>query len=284
MIGLAVSAGGCGSSGATGSSSAVLGPLARAAYVTSAVSGAHMALAAQVSASGLSSPVTISGEGFFDYRAREGMMSLEMSGLPAGGSATGGPSSLHVEELIKPAALYVGSPLFAGKLPGGARWMKLDLASLDQSLGFNPQQLIGGESNPAQFLEYLKASGGAVTVVGHESVRGVPTTRYAGTIDLKKLAAVMPSPNRAQLRAALAKVIAETGVSSLPVEAWVDAGRLVRRITTTFSVSANGQSARMSLTFELFGFGATPAVTAPPEGEVYDATSAALAGLSAAGG
>jgi hypothetical protein len=243
-----------------------------------------MAMAAQVSAPGLSSPVTISGEGFFNYRAREGMMSLEMSGLPAGGSTAGSPSSSHVEELIKPAALYVGSPLFAGKLPGGANWIKLDLASLGQNLGFNPQQLIGGESNPAQFLEYLKASGGTVAVVGHESVRGVPTTRYAGTIDLSKLAAVMPSPNRAQLRAALGKVIAETGVSNLPVEVWVDAGRLVRRITMAFSVSATGQSAHMSMTFELFGFGVTPAVTAPLEGEVYDATSAALAGLGAAGG
>ena len=30
-------------------------------------------------------------------------------------------------ELIKDDIVYMGSPLFEGKLPGGARWMKLDL-------------------------------------------------------------------------------------------------------------------------------------------------------------
>ncbi|MFI4977594.1 MAG: hypothetical protein ACHP93_02410 [Solirubrobacterales bacterium] len=277
-IALAVCSSGC------GSSSAVLDPVAQAADATSLVGGAHMAFEVQVSAAALPAPFTVSGEGFFNYKTREGSLSLDMTGLPST-TATSLPSgSLQMEELFTSSAIYVGSPLFAGKLPGGAQWMKIDVSKFGQALGFNLQQLAGGQSNPAQFLEYLKASGGTVTPVGHELVRGVATTHYRGAIDLNKVADVLPSSNRDQLRAALAKLITQTGSASIPVDVWVDAHRLVRRITMALAVSTGAQQAQTRMTIDLFGFGSTPPVTPPPQAEVYDATQAALSGLSSAGG
>jgi hypothetical protein len=278
VIALALATSGC------GSTSVALDPVAQAADVTAHAGGAHMSLTAQVSAAGLSTPLTMSGQGFFNYKTQEGTMALDMSGLPATAGAALASGTLHIEEIFKSAALYIGSPLLAGKLPGGAHWMKLDLARFGQVLGFNLQALTAGQSNPAQLLEYLKASGGTVTPVGHELVRGTPTTHYRGTIDLGKIADVLPGGNHAQLRAALAKVIAQTGTSKLPVDVWVDFGRLVRRMTLVLSLPAAGRSLQMHMTVELFGFGPTPAVTAPAQGDVYDATQAALAGLSASGG
>jgi len=277
-IALAVCSTGC------GSSSAVLDPVAQAAEVTSNVGGAHMALEVQVSAAALPAPFTMSGEGFFNYKTREGSLSLDMTGLPSTAAASLPSGSLHMEELFTSAAIYVGSPLFAGKLPGGAQWMKIDLSKFGQALGLNLQQLAGGQSNPAQFLEYLKASGGTVTPVGHEFVRGVATTHYKGAIDLTNVADVLPSGNRGQLRAALAKLIAQTGSGTIPVDVWVDAHRLVRRIAMTLAISAGGQQVQTRMTIDLFGFGSTPAVTPPPAAEVYDATQAALSGLSSAAG
>jgi len=276
-LALALVTSGCGSSGVT------LDPVAQAAEVTSHAGGAHIALTARISASGSSVPFTMTGEGFFNYSSQEGSLTLDMSGIPAlgGASLAGG---LHMQEMFKSSTIYVGSPLFAGKLPGGAHWIKLSLARVGQSLGFNLQQLAGGQSNPAQFLEYLRASAGAVTPVGRELVRGVPTTHYKGTVDLRKAADVVPSSDRAQLRAALAKVIARTGVASLPVESWVDAHGLVRRMTLALSLPLAGQTLQMQMTIDLFGFGATPRVTPPSSGDVYDATRTALAGLSAGGG
>jgi hypothetical protein len=271
-IALALATSGCGSTSAT------LDPVAQAAEVTSRAGGAHLALTAHLSAAGLPAPLTINGQGFFNYSSQEGTIGLDMSGLPTAAGA------VHMEEIFKSAALYIGSPLFAGKLPGGAHWMKLDIARFGQALGLDLQSLTGGQSNPAQFLEYLKASGGTVTPVGHELVRGVPTTHYRGTIDLRKVADVLPGANRAQLRAALAKVIAQIGASSLPVDVWVDSARLVRRMEIVISASAGGQSLRMQMSVELFGFGPTPPVTAPAQGDVYDATQLGLAGLSASGG
>jgi hypothetical protein len=270
---------GCGSSGV-----AALDPVARAADATSHVGGARIAITAQVEAAALPTPFTMTGGGFFNYRTREGVLSLQMSGLPGAAATTLPPGPLQMEEIFKSSTIYVGSTLFAGKLPGGARWMKLDLSRFGQSLGLNLEQLAGGQSNPAQFLEYLRASGGGVTVAGHELVRGVETTRYRGAIDLRKAAEVVPSSDRGRLRAALAKLAAQTGISSLPVEVWVDASGLVRRMSLALSIPASGENVQMHMRIELFGFGATPAVTAPQQSEVFDATQTALGGVRTGGG
>jgi hypothetical protein len=277
-VAMAASSSGC------GSTSAVLDPVAQAADATAQVGGAHMALAMEVSAGGLPAPLTISGVGFFNYKTHEGTLSMDMTGVPST-SATNLPSgSVHMEELFKSSTVYIGSPLFAGKLPGGAQWMKIDIGKVGQAVGFDVQQLAGGQSNPAQFLEYLKASGGTVTPVGRERVRGVATTHYKGAIDLDKVAGVLPSASRDQLRAALSKLIAQTGSPSIPVDVWVDGHRLVRRITMAFAIASGAQQAQTRMTIELFRFGSTPAVTPPPQAEVYDATQAALSGLSGAAG
>ena len=278
-VAFALSIGGCGGSGV-----AALDPVARAADATSHVGGAHIAITAQVQAAALSTPFTMSGGGFFNYRTREGVLSLQMSGLPGATATTLPPGPLQMEEIFKSSTIYVGSTLFAGKLPGGARWMKLDLSRFGQALGLNLEQLAGGQSNPAQFLEYLKASGGVVTVAGHELVRGVQTTRYRGAIDLQKAAEVVPSSDRGRLRAALAKLAAQAGISSLPVEVWVDASGLVRRMSLALSIPASGENVQLHMRIELFGFGTTPAVTAPQQSEVFDATQTALGGLRAGGG
>jgi hypothetical protein len=270
---------GCGSSGVV-----ALDPVARAADATSHAGGAHIAITARVEAAALSTPFTMTGGGFFNYRTHEGLLSLQMAGLPGAAATTLPPGPLQMEEIFKSSTIYVGSTLFAGKLPGGARWMKLDLSRFGQALGLNPEQLAGGQSNPAQFLEYLKASAGAVTVVGHELVRGVETTRYRGAIDLQKAAEVVPSSDRGRLRASIAKLAAQTGVDSLPVEVWVDAGGLVRRVSLALSIPASGESVQLHMRIELFAFGATPAVIAPQQSEVFDATQTALGGLGAGGG
>src|SRR5205085_2979171 len=117
---------------------------------------------------------------------------LDAAGAPASGTGVLPAGPLHIEEIFKSSAIYVGSPLFAGKLPGGARWLKLDVGRFAQALGFNLQQLAGGQTNPAQFLRYLKALDGTPERVGSDLVRGVPSTHYRAAIDLRKVAGVLP--------------------------------------------------------------------------------------------
>jgi hypothetical protein len=267
---------GCGGSSAT----AVLDPVAQAAQVTSHAGGAHLALSVQVSGSGLPSPFTMSGQGYFNYKSQEGALTFEAGGLPAGFAPNLPAGSLHIEELFKSSTVYVGSPLFSSKLPGGARWMKLDIGRFAQAVGFNLQQLAGGQTNPARFLQYLAATGSAPVPVGQETVRGVATTHYRASIDLNKVANVLHSGGAAQLRSALSKLTSQIGTSKIPVDVWVDAHKLVRRIALALSLSPSGSSqAHVGMTMELFDFGPTPAVSTPAAGEVFDATQSALSAL-----
>ena len=261
-----------------GASSATLDPVAQAAEVTSATGGVQMRLSMTLSIPGLASPVTATGHGFFNYKAHEGELAIDLSGLPS--SATGGLGGgpVRVEEPMKSTTIYVGSPLFAGRLPGGARWMKVDLKQLGGVAGIDVQSLTSGESNPAQFLEYLRAHGGSVHTVGSAMLHGVHTTRYQGSIDLHQIAEALPESERGAAQAQLDKLSSQIGLSSIPFEVWVDDQHRVRRIELNISINAAGQQGGMRMTIDLSGFGATSMVTVPAASEVFSAPTGSLSG------
>jgi hypothetical protein len=268
---IALALAGCGGSTATD-------PLASAADATAHVGGAHMTITANVTSATLPA-FTMKGAGVFNYSTDEGTFTLHMSGLPAGALSSG---PLQMSEIYKRDSVYLNTPLLDGKLPGGKQWMKLDLGRFSQQLlGADISQLTSGGSNPAQVLHYLKAVGGGVTAVGHETVRGVTTTHYHGVIEFNKLVDLVPAAVRSQARAGIAKLVAQTGSSSLPVDVWVDGRNLVRRIRMLMSLAPAGtaQQLKMDMTLDLFDFGPVPAVASPPDGDVYDATATALGAL-----
>jgi hypothetical protein len=271
-LALALACSGCGSGSAT------LDPVAQAADATSHAGGAHMALTVEADGGTFAGHFTVKATGRYNMGRREGELVFDLGGLPATARGQLGSGDPIVTERFSAGAVYVSSPLFAGKLPGGARWMKIDFSKLQAGLGIDVQALSSGQADPAQFLQYLRAGGGSVKPVGHEAVRGTPTTHYAGAIDLERAAQVLPSSDRAKLRSSVQRMIAETGTSSLPIQVWVDGQHLVRRITMAMALSAGGQRASVKVDLELFGFGATPAVKAPTGGEVYDASNSSIAG------
>ncbi len=273
----AACASGCGSTAAT------LDPVAQAAVVTTKQNGSQMALTAKVS-----SPlgaITMTGSGEANFGAHEGQFELSVTGLPAAAQqALGGSSSLKINELFAGGALYMASPLFAGKLPDGAHWVKLDLARFSQALGLDPAAITSGGANPAQFLQYLTKVGAGSHVVGHEAVRGVQSTRYAASLDLLKAAEAEPGTNVKLAREAFSKLASEMGTTAIPVEAWVDGHGLLRKLAMTINVSAGGQTLSEVVQVEYFRFGPTTAVSVPGPHDVFDITGQALQGLSGAAG
>lgn len=188
-----------------------------------------------------------------------------------------------MREIFKSGSIYIGSPLFAGTLPKGASWMRLDIARVQQSIGLDPSSLTNGGADPAAYLRYLIASGGASHLVSHDTLRGVSTSHYGGTVDLLKALEAQPSADRNKLRAAFAKIAAQTGLRKLPVDVWIDSHGLVRKVSLKMSVGAGGQHGDVAIAVEYFDFGPTPSITAPPASEVFDATGQSLQGLSATG-
>lgn len=241
-------------------------PIARAAEVTTRSGGAQFAMTMQMGIGG--KQVSMNAHGDLDMAHQEGEIFLDISGLS---SLSEGklPAGTTMTELLTANALYMSSPLLASTLPSGARWMKIDLSKVEQEAGIDPQSLTSGETDPAQYLKYLTASSGQVTKVGTAMVRGIPTTQYSATIDMAKAVSQLDkgdSSAEAQLRSTFAK----TGMSSMPVQAWIDSQGRLRRVQMQMSMSVSGQPLQMTIDEELFGFGPIPAVSAPSSEEVYE--------------
>jgi hypothetical protein len=250
-----------------GSTTATLDPAAEAAQATSHAGGAHMSMTMRMDLPGSSAPMLMSADGSFNFTAKEGDLTARVSGVPklAGGT-------MSMTELYKANAVYVESPQAAGKLPHGAHWLKLDLSRYAQSLGLGAQSLTGGQSDPSQYLKYLEAAGGKVKAVGHEDVRGTPTTHYKGTIDPAKALERLHSSDSAKLRDFLSKARTELGNTQIPIDVWIDAHHLVRRMDMSLSPGQGAQRIAVDLRIELFDFGATPTVTAPSGSDVFETT------------
>jgi len=276
---LGVAAAGCGSGGA----SATLDPIAQAAEITNRAGGAQIAMTMSMTIPGLSSPISLTGGGHFNAKSAEGSLAFQMSGLPAGGASGLSGGAIDMTELIKDNVLYMSSPMFDGKLPNGARWMKLDLAKAEAKLGIDPSSFMSGGANPAQILDYLKGTNGSAKLVGHEKVRGVATTRYDGTVDFQSIVDKLPAGERSKAGAAIKALTAKIGNPTFPVSVWIDAHHLLRRMTMNMSFTAEGKSVTANLEVEEFGYGPTPAVTAPPSSETYDASNLSSSAFSSAG-
>ena len=267
----------------SGAGGGTLDPVAQAAETTMRSGGAQMSMTGSVAVPGVPGAITLSGQGSFNFAADEGALTMAMGGLPSSLAARLHGAPLQLTELFKADVLYMGSPVFDGKLPGGARWVRLDLARFQRALGLDPSSLTSGGANPAQYLEYLKAAGGSSAIVGHERVRGVPTTHYSGRIDLLKAAEAEPGSDRSKVRSTFEKVIAQTGLRTLPVGVWIDGRGLVRKVAIRLAMTSAGHQATASIVTEYHDFGPTPSISVPSGAEVYDLTDQALQGLSLAG-
>ena len=265
----AVAMSGCGAS-------ATLDPIARAAEISSQQPGAHIVMTMQVSGAALpgGGGYTITAGGWFDYKDRDGELTMDMSQVPGISSL---PGNGQMQMIMLYPTVYMNMPFLAGKLPEGKTWMKLDFSKLMQADGLNASSLSSlGQSDPTQFLSYLRASSGGVVKLGQETVDGVPTTHYSATIPLSHVLEHLTGAEQTAVKGMIEKLGSS---AAIPVEAWVDAQGRVRRMQLL--VSLGGVSTAIKVDFTSYGPG--PAIVAPPASEVFDASSLVASGLSGAG-
>lgn len=268
---------GCGSSSAV---SGTIDPVAQAAEATTHADGARLAMHVSVELPTGGAPLTIAGHGDINLKDREAELFMTVRGLPSSVAQKLPSGGLTMTELLSKGSIYIDSPVFGAKLPGAAKWVKLDLGKAASSLGLDPQTLTSGQTDPSQYLQFLKA-GGSIQKLGGETVRGVATTRYRGTVDLSKVAALAPSQDEAATKAAIEKLTAQLGRSTLPMEVWIDSEHMVRKLQLALSVNVSGQHVGTKIEEELFGFGPTPGVNPPAAGEVYELPVSSLTSSSA---
>ena len=257
--------------------------MAEAASKTSGLGSSRIAVRATVRGAGIREPITFTMRGVVDNRGRRGRLEVDFSRAVAIGGGRGlNPADFRGEVRFRDFVLYTRLPIFRRALPGRKEWMKLDLGKAGRELGFDHGQVSQmGHGDPTQSLRYLRAVSGRTTKVGAETVRGVETTHYRATVDLRKYPSLVPPAQRPEARKSIDRLIELSGTSRVPTEVRVDARNVVRRLRTSMAFKATPGSTergRVDQTIDLFDFGVKVRVRPPPAARVVDATRLTGAG------
>jgi hypothetical protein len=236
----------------TGGSATPRATLLRAVTSTEAAKTAKMSMT--ISASGLPTPFNIVSSGALDFGSGNAELTLEIGG--AGGSS--------VTERIVGGVLYMRTP--------ATSWQSIDM----KSLGVSSSSLSQSQSDPAQYLSYLAGVSDDVKVVGHDTVRGVATTKYHASIDMGR--ALTRSDIPSGLREKLTSLAPGFASLTMSSDVWVDDGGRARKMTVTIPLadlfkgsslsSAISPGASETVALEYFDFGTPVNVVAPPANEV----------------
>ena len=215
----------------------------------------------------LSRPITMKGSGFTDLRRKTGRFTFDMSGL-AEVSQGKIPAGATMDEIMVYPVLYMRSPTLSPVVPDG-KWGKFDLGAATRQMGVNIDSY--AQSDPTQYLRYLSVAGEHVKRVGRETIRGVGTTHYTATLNLRKTPDFFPAgPKRDEARKSVDRLIEVTGEDSYPVAVWVDGRSMIRRMHLTMNMKVQGQRIGMDMAFDLFNFGRKPRVKPPPAADVVE--------------
>lgn len=230
---------------------------------------------------------TFTGEGDVDNARQLARMSMDLGML--GGS---------IDMVMADGVVYMRSPMFSG---AGitTEWVGMDPAKMDPAVaaqlggGFG-----GGTTDPSAYVA-LFAGAVEVRAAGAESIDGVATTRYRGSIDIQEVLRRFPevlgddlgARARRRLERGLEQMLAQfesLGVAArMPFEIWIDDDGYPRRevVSMDFSGLLPGtEEAAMQMRIDLSRFGEPVDVRPPAKRNVTDISrfSEELEGAAAA--
>ena len=251
--------------------------LANAANATERVQGASFSIDGTVDAEGLSQPLRIRMRGVQNTRQKAAEFVGTYIDFPKQVPGRDSNGNVPIEGVMVLPHMYMKSPLFSAALPSGKSWIDIDLAKTGRRLGIgDPTQF--GSADPNQSVRALRALSSRVERVGEEQVRGVATTHYRATVELRRLPSVTPPARRAAARQSVSRLIQLIGTDSYPMEVWVDRRHLVRRMRIEMTMKVQGKSVNQDMTIELFDFGPKHRIKPPPADQTFDASKLAGAG------
>jgi hypothetical protein len=226
----------------------------------------HQSLDMSMSAAGQS--FSISAEADVDNENQKIGMTMDLGML--GGK---------MQMVMDGGVVYMRSPVFEN---AGTEWVSMDPSKMDPAAAAQFGGFGAGTTDPSAFIG-LFAGVFDVKASGDQELKGVPTTRYVGTIDLRKVLAGFSdvvgkdadAATRKQLEVALEQ-FASLGIDEkIPFEIWIDEEGLPRRqrIRMDFGDLVPGaEEASMEMTVDFSDFGKAVDVKVPPASEVTDVT------------
>ncbi len=207
---------------------------------------------AEVGVPGFDIAVTIRADGSVDAVANRAAINVDMSDMfdaiadePGAELAAGLLGEGVFRWVVTPEAAYLDLGSFGGVLGVDTGWVKMPIdAGMLPTDGF-------GLGDPNQILGDLDAAGDVVEV-GPDTVRGLPVTHFQVKLDTSAFAA------------AGASAMVEMFGTDLPLDVYIDAQGVIRRVQGSFS----GGGATGGFAMELFDFGAGERITVPSDDDV----------------
>ncbi len=209
---------------------------------------------------------TVPEEGKVTAEASMSMKPLAMSmKMTAAGSGTDGP----VEMRLVDGAMYIGGGAQAAKEMDGKSWIKFDMSALGADKGMNADQLGGGEAdkNPAAESTFLTGSKN-VKKVGTETVEGVKTTHYKGSITLAGLRKTLKGEKKAtrEQREKSLEQYEKMGLDGFTMDAWIDG----ESRTKQFRMRGTADKGPLDMTVTFLDYNKPVTVKAPPAKDTAD--------------
>jgi hypothetical protein len=283
LVGAVAVLGGCGGAGAL--QPVTVDELTEAASASAEAPSGRFDLSLEMTYAGLGMPFRFTGQGAYDTEADRAAFTLDMSALAKllgsfGAGGSGGPDlspdAWQIEAIQDGAVVYLRFPAIAEQLPAGKTWVRVDAQESAKAAGLDLSDLeqFTGE-DPRTLLDFLEGVSGEIETVGSEELRGVTTTHYRATIDLRNYERLVPPGERKAIRAMLGDLVEQAGLTEMPVDVWLDDDGYVRKVYLSFAASPAGPAGALeaSVVLELYDYGADVAIVPPPAADVADASA-----------
>ncbi|MEW2252538.1 DUF1396 domain-containing protein [Streptomyces sp. NPDC006975] len=199
----------------------------------------------------------------------EAAMSVEPLAMSMKMTVEGGEDAGEVEIRLVDQALYMGGGAEAAKEMDGKSWLKFDMSAADGGAGAGGMGAAGGQArkNPAADSTFLDGSKD-VKKVGSETVEGVRTTHYAGTVTLADLKASLSGKDQAtrEKRQKSIDQYDKLGVDAFTMDLWIDG----EQHTKQFRMRGDADKGPLDMTVTFLDLNKPVTVTAPPAKDVAD--------------
>lgn len=238
--------------------------------VKKAATGVHSAKAESTISIG--STMSMTSRGALDWEnGLVGRMTITYTGGTAADQLRQAGVATTMDARYLPDAYYVNmGPTMASQL-GGKHWIKYgyeDLAKLTGNSSGSYLKDTIQNNNPVKSVDAALASPDTRSV-GTETVRGVQTTHYKGTIDVQEIVGKSIQGLSAQEQSDLQDSLDKAGVTSETIDLWVSKDNLPVEAV----VMANTKAGAMKTTTYYSDFGTSVSAQAPAADDTTDFTA-----------
>jgi hypothetical protein len=230
-------------------------PVAAAAERTQEVEGMRIEMTMRFMSES-SPPVTVTGTGAYNGESNLAEMAYD-------GTTTEG-QRLAFDAILGEDGWYFHYPQFAGRLPDGKEWVKLE--------GFPGQEDLSapGVASPEESLQVLRAAG-TVRRLGRTNIDGVSTTRYRVTLTAAEIAAALRAQGKDELAEALDRAASQM-IGPIETEVFIDQDGVVCRTRMVSTSVSEGKTVTTSMQMDFSDFGIEPEIVIPDDSVVFDLT------------